>query len=83
MNTGIKITDAQGVLNFFDCIKLEHDSFNFTLPSWLDQKTFDEAMQVREMTFEYVCGGREKYNIFKKYNKKKFQLVSESLQVMK
>lgn len=63
MNTGIKITDAQGVLNFFDCIKLEHDSFNFTLPSWLDQKTFDEAMQVREMTFEYVYGGREKYNI--------------------
>ncbi|PAV91272.1 hypothetical protein WR25_09209 [Diploscapter pachys] len=57
MNTGVKITDARGALNFFDCIKLEHDSFNFTLPSWLNQKTFDEAMQVREMTFEYVYGG--------------------------
>ena len=39
------------------------------MPDWLDAKTFDEAMKVMVITFDFVFGGRKLHKLIAKISK--------------
>lgn len=53
------------------------------MPDWLDAKTFDEAMKVMVITFDFVFGGRKLHKLIAKYQNTQLQLDLANLQAMK
>lgn len=55
-NSGETITDFSALGNFHDCIRVEKEYYNWTLPSWITEKFYGNVRDLTGRTADFIFG---------------------------